>query len=134
MIDLPQTFRASRWVIGITVMGLSISTLGLHFFSREAGGTIKAVGFAVLSLLFAAGLLESLMTRVVLTQDALEVRRPFKSTSLSPGQVKRVVAEKGALVALELREGGWFKLPGLVAGPHPNSLRAWVKRGTRHDA
>jgi len=38
------------------------------------------------------------------------------------------VAEKGAPVSIERASGGWLRLPA-TSGPHPNTLRAWLRRG-----
>ena len=133
MVELPQTYRTSRWIVGVVVAFIGISVTGLVHFS-QTGEIVEALGFGAFLFLGAMALVECATNRVVLTKSTLEVREWFKTRTLLPSQITRVVAEKGAPVALELREGGWFKMPKLGTGPHPNSLRAWVKRyGTSVD-
>ena len=128
MIELPRTYRTSFWVIGIVLAGLGISVAGFLLFKREPDEVWVTLGFGGLVVAFALGLADCLTSRVRLTADSLEVRSNFKRKVLLASEVVRVVAEKGAPVALQLRRGGWFHLPSLGTGPHPNTLRAWASR------
>ena len=128
MIELPQTYRPSFWVIGTILAGLGISIAGLLLFRREPDEFWTTLGFGGLVVAFALGLADGLSSRVQLSADSLEVKSNFRRRKVVPSDVVRVVAEKGAPVALELRQGGWFRLPSFGTGPHPNTLRAWVRR------
>jgi hypothetical protein len=128
VIELPQTYRTARWLLGILVLGLTICVGGLVDFIRRPGESIATIGFAVLVLLFVAGLAEALSNRIVLEHDRLDVRNRFKRKVVLASDVTRVVAEKGVPIALQLRDGRWYKIPSLGTGPQPNTLRAWVRR------
>ncbi len=131
MIELPQTYRTSFWMIGLVLAGLGISIAGLLHFRREPDEFWTTLVFGGLVVAFALDLADGLTSQVRLSDESLEVRSKFRRRKLLPAEVVRVVAEKGAPVALELRQGGWFRLPSLGTGPHPNTLRAWVRRSER---
>jgi len=131
MVELPRTYRASLWIYGVLSVGLVISIAGFFSFWKLSEGAWRAAAFGGLAVLFVAGIAECLLTRVRLTEECLEVRKGFKYTTLHSAEIVRVVAAKGCPTALELRKGGWFKLPALGTGPHPNTLRAWLERKER---
>jgi hypothetical protein len=127
-VEPPLVYRTSPWVLGIVALGLAISVAGTVLFARRADRWPELGLFAVLDVLFAAGLVEGLTARIVLGTDALEIRSKFQRASHPRGDFIRAVGEKGVPVALERRSGGWVKLPSLGSGPHANTVRAWIRK------
>ena len=127
MAEYPLAFRTSLWVLGLVSCGLVISVAGTWYFSSRTGASIETFGFIGLSIMFAAGLVEGLLARVVLGTELLEMVSNFKRTRVRREEIVRAVGERGVPVAVELRSGGWLKLPALGTGPHANTVRAWLR-------
>jgi hypothetical protein len=68
----------------------------------------------------------------VLGAESLEIVSNFKRRSVPRSEIVRAVGEKGVPVAVELRSGGWLKLPPLGSGPHANTVRAWIRQDASH--
>lgn len=127
MARYPLTFRTSVWVLAIVAAGLAISVTGAWHFSNRQGASLEKFGFFALTFLFAVGLIEGLVARVVLGMQTLEIVSNFKRTEVARSEIVRAVGEKGVPVAVELRSGGWLRLPALGTGPHANTIRAWLR-------
>jgi hypothetical protein len=112
----------------MVALGLLISIAGTVFFVVRAERWLEIALFALLDVLFVAGVAEGLTARVTLGAEALEIVSNFKRTIVPRDDLLRVVGEKGVPVALERRSGGWVRLPSLGSGPHPNTVRAWIRR------
>lgn len=97
--------------------------------TRGPGWTLWLL--VALALLFLVGALDALTTRLRLYNDRLEMRKNFKTTVVRRADLKRVVAERGAPIALEFEAGGWLRLPETISGLHGNTLRAWLKQGAQ---
>lgn len=121
-------FRQPRWIAA----GLALMTVacvaGAVAFAGDGGEAWWAIGLALLAVLFAAGVADAVTTRVELHEDSLEIVSNFRRSVVARSELRRVVAEKGAPVSIERASGGWVRLPA-AAGPHPNTLRAWLRRG-----
>lgn len=123
-----REFRTARWLILLVGGGMVGCLVGAVGLLRSDGITMAGLGLAGLAAIFAAGLVESIVARVVLGPDHLEIVSNFRRTVVPRADLVRAVAEKGVPTALERASGGWIKLPGTIAGPHNNTLRAWVMR------
>lgn len=123
-----RTFRTSAWILALVAAGLALSVAGFLVFRTEPDEVWTTLGFAGLGIAFATGLLEAATARVVLEPEALEVVSNFRRRRIPRSDVVCAVGEKGVPVAIELRTGGWYKLPTLGTGPHANTLRAWIRR------
>lgn len=99
MIELPQTYRTPFWMIGLVLLGLGISIAGFLYFRQEPDEHWTTLGFGGLVVAFALGLADALTCRVWLAEESLEVRSNFRRRKVSPSEVVRVVAEKGAPVS-----------------------------------
>jgi hypothetical protein len=124
----PQIYRAAPWLVIFGLVGLLLFLGAAGFMFHRHGWSFHSIALLVGSVLSAAGLAEVLTSQVVLHHDAIETRRNFRYSRTAKADITRVVAEKGVAVVLELRDGGWIKLPDLGGRLHPNTLRAWLKR------
>jgi hypothetical protein len=82
---------------------------------------------ALLAVLGAAGVVESLLCRVVLTPTALEIWSWGRCRRYPKGDIAGVTVEKGAPVALKMVDGTGKNLPELGRNTLglANSIRAW---------
>lgn len=123
-----REFRTARWVLLVAGASFAGCLVGALLLLRSSGVNATALGLAGLAALFAAGLAEGLVARAVLAPDHLEIFSNFRRTVVPRSDLVRAVAEKGAPIALERASGGWIRLPGTLAGPHINTVRAWLER------
>jgi phosphatidylglycerophosphate synthase len=129
MAKYPRTFRSSPWVFAILFVALTISVAGTRQFSSQQGSALATFALGMLVAVFTIGLIEAITARVVLGTEFLEIVSNFRRKRVLRTEILRVVAEKGAPIALELRSGGWLKLPS-VGAVHPNAIRAGLKQSS----
>lgn len=103
---------------------------GFIFTYATSGWTWITMVFAGMALASALGFVEMGTTRVVLTDDYLEMGSIWKRRRFARADIRSVKWEKGAGVALELTAGGWAKLPAVGDSSQgvTNTIRAWLKR------
>lgn len=123
-----REFRTARWVVFFLGGVFSGCLFGAVCLLLSDGPSATALMLAGLAALFAAGLAESATARVELGPDRIEIVSNFRRIVVLRSDLVRAVAEKGVPIAIERASGGWIKLPEAVAGPHINTLRAWLRR------
>jgi hypothetical protein len=114
----------------LTVVGVCVATA---LFGAAAVVTVKLRGWTWVSIGMAAavafgfaGMIETLVERVVLEDEALVIRRLWGTRRYSIADIDRVEEAKGVVPAIRLKDGRWVKLPDVV--PHfGNSARAWLR-------
>ena len=85
-----------------------------------------SIGMAGAVVLGFVGIIETLVERVVLEDDALAVRRLWGTKRYPISEIDRVEEAKGVDPAVRLTNGRWVKLPDVV--PYfGNSARAWLR-------
>jgi len=100
---------------------------GALFTYRTAGWTWVSVGLALATLGLGVGsVIESLVLRIELTDDAIVVTRLTGKERFPRESIQRVEEAKGVPPALLLRSGQWVKLPP-VGSYLGNSIRSWLK-------
>ena len=93
---------------------------------RPAGpGCRSALALATL-VLGLGSVIESLVLRIELTDDAVVVTRLTGKQRIPRESIERVEEAKGVPPALLLRSGQWVKLPS-VGSYIGNSIRSWLK-------
>jgi hypothetical protein len=126
-VEAVRIFRVSPWVLGIVLLGMLISFSGAWLMYRQGGFSVWFWLSAALAAFFVAGLVDALVSRIVLDQESLQVIELLSRRRYARGEIVEVKFEKGAGIALKMVNNAWVKLPGL-ANIHHNTIRAWVKR------
>ena len=122
-----RVFRASPgWVL--TFVGLTgLFAAGALMTYRTRGWTWVSIGMLFATVVLGVGsIIESLVQRIELTDDAMVVTRLWGKTTYSVAEIDRISEERGVPPALLLKNGRWVKLPS-VASNLGNSVRAWLK-------
>ena len=109
--------------IGATALLTAVAVIAY----RARGWSWITIGLAVAVVVGVAGIVESLIVRIELTDDMMIVtdlrgRRRYALT-----EIERIEEAKGGPPAILLKEGRWVKLPSVGNGLG-NSVRAWIKR------
>ena len=114
-------------MVGIMIALTLVFAAGANFTYRTGGWTWVSVGFALATLVLGLGsVIESLVQRIELTDDAVVVTRLTGKQMIPRDSIERVEEAKGATPALLLRNGEWVKLPS-VGSYVGNSIRSWLK-------
>jgi hypothetical protein len=114
-------------MVGIMIALTLGFAAGALFTYRTAGWTWVSVGFALVTLVLGVGsVIESLVQRIELTDDAVVVTRLTGKQRIPRGSIQRVEEAKGVPTALLLHDGKWVKLPS-VGSYVGNSIRSWLK-------
>ena len=114
---------------GFLIMYLLITALfagGSHFLWSVEGWSWGAVTLAVMVAVGLGAIVETLVLRIHLTNDALIVRDLRGTRSYARRDIAGIAEEKGTPPSLRLRDGRWVKLPS-VTNSLGNSVRAWLK-------
>jgi hypothetical protein len=124
-----RVLRIRPWLAVVVVAANALFLGGAASTYAESGWTLTSIGFGVLSAVGVIGILELLLSRIVLQEDSLETYGLLSRRRYSASQIRSVKWEGGSGVALELSQGGWAKLPelGYNSQSLANTLRAWLK-------
>ena len=118
--------KGPGWVlffVGLT----GLFALGAYMTWQERGWTWVSVGLAGAAVVLGLGsILETLVERIELTDEALVVTRLTGRRRYSRADIVRIEESKGGPPGMLLSSGRWVKLPS-VAGSLGNSIRAWLK-------
>jgi hypothetical protein len=85
--------------------------------------TITLVGMSAIGV---GAIIETLLLRIRLTNDALVVRDLRGTRSYPKQEIEAIAEAKGVPPSLRLKDGRWVKLPS-VGSNLGNSVRAWLK-------
>jgi len=128
-------FRSARWMVASTAAAAALFAAGAWFFLRRDGLGLTAILFVVLTAIGVLGIVETLLQRIVLSGDALRIHGLKGRREYPRADIGRVSHEKGTPVVVQLKSGGFVKLPdlGLNAQSVTNSIRAWAKARDNRD-
>jgi len=126
--ELPRVFRMAGWFqIFSVVATLLICACGTYYFVWGSNNLYRAGG-AALFVFGLAGFADTMVSRIVLTDDAIEIislvrRRRYQRTEFESAKVD------GGAVCLKRRDGGWLMLPdtGRNSLSVRNTIHAWIK-------
>lgn len=97
---------------------------------RERGWTWVSAGLACATVFGVVGIVESLLFRVLLTEDALLVTSLMGRRRYPAAEITHVAEGKGMPTTLRLADGRKVRLPP-VGNSLGNSIRAWRKHSTK---
>lgn len=121
-----RVFTAPRWMLGLNGACAALFALGSWMTYRDRGWTWVSIGLAAATLVGIAGMIEVVMSRIELTDDALVVTDLAGRRRYPRNEVERVAEAKGSAPILVLRDGRKVKLSPLMPSL-ANSVRAWVR-------
>jgi len=114
-------------MVGIMIALTLGFAAGAIFTYRTGGWSWVSVGFALATAVLGLGsVIESLVQRIELTDDAVVVTRLTGKQRILRDSIQRVEEAKGVPPALLLRSGEWVRLPS-VGSYVGNSIRSWLK-------
>lgn len=123
-----RDFRSGSGGIIVIVLATLIFAAGAVMTYRMQGWTWVSIGLACGTVFSMLGIVEALLFRVRLTDDALLITDLRGRRTYPKSEITRVEDLKGAPAAILLASGRWVKLPP-VGSDMGNSIRAWLKSG-----
>lgn len=93
---------------------------------RVDGWTWVTITFAGMTAMSAGAIVETLVLRIHLTDDALVVRDLRGRRSYPKRDIDTIEEAKGSPSSLRLKDGRWVRLPS-VGSSLGNSIRAWLR-------
>jgi hypothetical protein len=120
-----RDFRAGPAMTLLVVFCALLFAAGAVMTYRLRGWNWVSIGLGLMTVVGIGGIIETLILRVRLTDDALEVTDLRGRRRYRRSEIARVEEAKGAPTAILLAEGGWVKLPS-VGSSMGNSIRAWL--------
>jgi hypothetical protein len=121
-----RVFRSGRGMIIISVIPAVLFAAGAAMTYRERGWTWLSAGLACATVFGVAAIVESLIIRVELTDDALIATDLRGRRRYPAADIVRVGEAKGVPTSIGLADGRWVSLPS-VGSSLGNSIRAWLK-------
>lgn len=119
-------FRQGKGFLIMYVLITALFGSGAHFLWRVEGWSWGAITLAVMVVVGLGAIVETLVLRIRLTNDALIVRDLRGTRAYAKRDIVAIAEEKGTPPSLRLRDGRWVKLPS-VSHSLGNSVRAWLK-------
>lgn len=93
---------------------------------RADGWSLGSITLAGMAVMGVGAIVETLVLRIRLTDDAMIVRDLRGSRAYAKADIENVAEAKGTSPNLRLKDGRWVRLPS-VTGSLGNSVRAWLK-------
>jgi hypothetical protein len=100
-------------------------TIGAWYTYSSRGLHLWTLGTVALAIIGIVAVIEVVVDRVVLTDNALHVIRIWSRRRYDKSQILSVTQMKGTPVSLKLADGSWAHLPSVAV--HPNTIRAWLR-------
>ena len=123
-----RLFRLGPGMVLLFVGLTALFAAGAFATYRRGGWGWVSIGLACATVVFGFGsILESLILRIELTDDAMLVTDLKGRRRYGIGDIERIEEVRGCPPALLLKEGHWVKLPS-VGSDLGNSVRAWLKQ------
>lgn len=113
----------------VSLLLMLLFATGAVMTYRDRGWTWVSIGLAGATLLGLGAIVEALVLRVRLTDDAILVTELSGRRRYPAKEIARVEEAKGVPTVLVLSDGRVVKLP-LVGTSLGNSIRAWLRQGS----
>lgn len=120
-----RVFRSPRWYVAFVAAAALLFAAGTWYTYATRGLHLLTLGSLGLTVVGVVGIIEVVVDRVVLTDDALHVVRIWSRRSYAKSEITNVTQLKGTAVTLKLTDGRWAELPTVAV--HPNTIRAWLR-------
>ena len=122
-----REFRTGQALVILSVAFTVLFAVLALWTYRTDGWTWMSAGAVSLTLLGVAGISESLVTGIELTDDALVVTNLRGRREYRVAEIERIEEARGMSPAVLLKDGRWVSLPA-VGSSAGNSIRAWLKQ------
>ena len=120
-------FRSPRWLMIFLAIVCVASSVGFALLLQRYGLALRTMGVGAFALFSAAGLVDALLTRVELKEDALIVVSNLRKRTIPRAEIASVTWASGVGVALVLMDSRVVKLPDVGnSQSRANSIRAWL--------
>ena len=123
-----RVFRASRGYTLFIAACAALPLLGAVMTYRDRGWHWLPLSLAAMTLLGMGGVIEAVVSRVVLEEETLYVRELLPGRRYARREIARVDWAKGVPTTLTLVDGRRVRLPN-VGHDMANSIRAWLRAG-----
>jgi hypothetical protein len=126
-----KIFRSPRALIimvGVSTLLFILAAIGMYV---TGGLTLLGVAGFGLAIFGVVAFVDTMLSRVLLYPEELEIYSNFRLRRYPRSAFVNATWAKGCPVTLQLREGGWLKLPPVGSGSAQgmvNTLRAWIKK------
>lgn len=124
-----RDFRPGPVVLTVIVLCTAIFVAGAVMTYRERGWNWVSLGLAGMTVVGFGGILEILILRVQLTDEALLTTDLRGRRSYPRKDIVRVEEAKGVPTVIILKDGRVIRLPS-VGSDIGNSIRAWLKHSS----
>lgn len=121
-----KDFRAGRAALIISLLCTALFAIGAFMTHQAQGWNWVSLGLAGMTVLGLGAILEALVVRVQLTDEALLTTDLRGRRSYARKEITRVEEAKGVPTAIFLADGRVIKLPP-AGSDIGNSIRAWLK-------
>ena len=122
-----RDFRAGLVMILLSAGVTLLFAVVAYAAYRTRGLTWVSIGMAGAVIIGIGAIVESLIVRIQLTDDALVVTDLRGRKRYAIADIERIEEAKGGPPAILLKQGRWVKLPS-VGSSVGNSVRAWLKQ------
>ena len=121
-------FRPPTWQLIMSLVIAIAFPIGTVIQYQFAGLDWISASLILFSAFGVLGLVETLTTRLELTDSELLVSRWFRQKSIARARVVKVTWAAGVNVSIRLDDDSWVKLPEVGNGSQAlcNSIRAWI--------
>jgi len=130
----PTVFRMTGWFkIASAIATILLAAAGGSLFFNGDAALYRGAGVALL-VFGAIGFADTLLSRMVLDDDGIEIVSLVRRTRYSRDEFESAKVD-GGIVVLKRRDGGWVKLPdtGRNSLAVRNTVHAWIRRGKSGD-
>ena len=122
-----RDFRAGLLMTLLSAGATLLFAAVTYLTYRTRGWTWVSMGMAGAVIIGIGGIVESLIVRIQLTDDAMIVTDLRGRKRYSITDIERIEETKGGPPAILLKQGRWVKLPS-VSVSLGNSVRAWLRQ------
>jgi hypothetical protein len=120
-----RVFRSPGWYVALVGVAAILFAIGAWYTYSSRGLHLWTLGAAAMAIVGIVGVIEVIVDRVVLTDNAIHVIRIWSRRRYDKSQIVNVTQMKGTPVSLKLADGSWAHLPSVAL--HPNTIRAWLR-------